>query len=161
MSKLNKLVNQIETKIPNFENLNPEVSKASVGWHIEHTLLTLDGIIYALSKSNPKHYKWEFNFMRIVIFMRKKIPRGSAKSPEVVVPKEILNIENLKTHITKTREKIKELESLNANCYFKHPYFGKLKRGQAITTLEIHTQHHLNIMNDIINFKKDNLKIQS
>jgi DinB superfamily len=154
MSKLDELVTLVETKIANFEALNPEVSKASVGWHIEHTLLTLNGTIYYLSKSNPKDYKWKFNFMRIIVFMRKKIPRGRAKSPEVVVPKGDLNVENLKTHITKTREKIKELELLNDNCFFKHPYFGELKRKQAISFLEIHTQHHLEIINDIINFKK-------
>ncbi len=39
MDKLLKLLNELENNIPNSEKLNLSVSKSSVGWHIEHTLI--------------------------------------------------------------------------------------------------------------------------
>ncbi|MBL0355605.1 MAG: DinB family protein [Chitinophagaceae bacterium] len=150
MSELTKLLNQIETKISHFERINHAVSKSDVGWHIEHSLLTLTGITNALEKSNPKDYEWKFNFIRMVVLTMKKIPRGRAKTPEVVQPKVKYDIESLTNHLLKTRAKIDELQALDKNKYFEHPFFGKLKLKQTINFLEIHTQHHLNIINEIL-----------
>ena len=150
MSKIDELLTQLETKIPFLETLNLEVSKGTVGWHIEHSLLTLNGITDYLIQSDPKNYRWKFNFIRIVVLTMKKIPRGRAKSPEVVQPKGSINQTSLDTHLSKTLNKIKELESLPSDKYFEHPFFGKLKLRQTISFLEIHTNHHLEIINDII-----------
>lgn len=150
MNKIDELLTQLENKIPFFETSNLEVSKATVGWHIEHTLLTLNGITDFLIQSNPNDYKWSFNFIRIVVLTMKKIPRGRAKSPEVVRPKGTIDKNSLQTHLSATRNKIKELEFLPKDKYFTHPFFGKLKFRQTISFLEIHTNHHLEIINDII-----------
>jgi hypothetical protein len=79
MNKINNLLNQLEAKISNGENLNPAISKGSVAWHIEHSLLTINLIINALIQSNPKNFKWKFSFIRMVVLLTKKIPRGFAK----------------------------------------------------------------------------------
>jgi hypothetical protein len=150
MTKLDELVNQLEANIKHLDKSNPEVSKANVGWHIEHTLLTLNGITSTLAKSNPADYKWAFNFTRMIIFTTKKIPRGRAKSPDVVVPKNENTVDNLEKHIAKTKEKMKELKALSDDKFFKHPYFGNLKRKQTMQFLEIHTKHHLAIIHDIL-----------
>jgi hypothetical protein len=150
MTKLDELVNQLEANIKHLDKSNPEVSKANVGWHIEHTLLTLNGITSTLAKSNPADYKWSFNFMRMIVFTTKKIPRGRGKSPDVVVPKNENTVENLEKHIAKTKEKMKELKALSADKFFKHPYFGNLKRKPTMQFLEIHTKHHLDIILDIV-----------
>ncbi len=102
-NKLEKLLDQLEDKIPFCRELNQEVSPANVGWHIEHSLLTLDEIINFLIQSNPNDYKWKFNFIRIVVLTMKKIPRGKAKSPKVVQPKENIDNNDLLMHISKTR----------------------------------------------------------
>jgi hypothetical protein len=78
----------------------------------------------------------------------KKIPRGRAKSPEVVQPKGSVDENSLKTHLSKTRKKIKELEFLSNDKYFEHPFFGKIKMRQTINFLETHTKHHLEIFED-------------
>jgi hypothetical protein len=80
----------------------------------------------------------------------KKIPRGKAKAPKVVVPKEGVTIANLEQHLAKARDAIKALEFVSKNHFFKHPYFGNLKKKQTILFLEIHTQHHLKIILDIV-----------
>jgi hypothetical protein len=151
MNKLDILLNQLETKIPHHEKLNQKASHASIGWHIEHSLLTLNGITDFLIKSNPNDYKWKFNFIRIVVLTMGKIPRGRAKSPEVVQPKEKIDKNSLLIHIIETRNKINELKTLSKDSYFEHPFFGKLKLQQTINFLEIHTKHHLDIIEDIIN----------
>jgi len=151
MNKLDILLNQLENKIPHHEKLNQKASHASIGWHIEHSLLTLNGITDFLIKSNPNDYKWKFNFIRIVVLTMGKIPRGRAKSPEVVQPKVNIDKNSLLIHIIETRNKINELKTLSKDRYFEHPFFGKLKLQQTINFLEIHTKHHLEIIEDIIN----------
>lgn len=150
MEKLKKLIQDLESKIPNQEILNPTISKSSVGWHIEHTLLTMNLVIGALQKSNPENYKRTFNFYRVLVFAMNKIPRGKAKAPKIVQPKEDFNIESLKSHLEKAKAKLAELNSLSNKNYFEHPYFGHLTLKPTIKFLEIHTNHHLQIINDII-----------
>ena len=42
-----------------------------------------------------------------------------------------------------------DLETLNANSYFTHPYFGDLNLKKTIWFLNLHTNHHLKIIKDI------------
>ena len=150
MNNLDKLLNQLESKISFCETSNQDISQANVAWHIEHSLLTLNGITDFLIKSDTKDYKWKFNFVRIVVLTMKRIPRGRAKAPKVVQPQGNINKNTLVTHLSMTRNKIKALESLSKDKYFQHPFFGKIKLKQTINFLEIHTKHHLDIIEDII-----------
>jgi hypothetical protein len=150
MKQIDKLISKLETNIPFFDKTNPAISAGSVGWHIEHSLLTLNGIANSLIQSNPAAYKWKFNFIRIVVLTTKKIPRGRAKSPEVVMPKGSIDQAKLMALLTETRSNCKELSFLQADNFFEHPFFGKLKLKQTITFLEIHTNHHLEIIRDIV-----------
>ncbi len=150
MEKLEKHIKHLENNILHHLQVNSSVSKGSVGWHIEHTLLTIDRVIDALKTSVAKDYKWKFNLIRIIILTTKKIPRGRAQSPEVVVPKGSITEETLKAHIDKSKEKIKELKLIDPKQYFRHPFFGNLRLKQTVKFLEIHTNHHLKIVNDIL-----------
>ncbi len=154
MNNINNFLNQLETKIPYFETINKKISQGDIAWHIEHSLLTLNRITDFLKNSNPKDYKWKFNFIRIVVLTFKKIPRGKGKSPQVIQPKSNINKVSLLAHLSSTRNKIKELEVLSENKYFSHPFFGDLKLNQTINFLEIHTKHHLKIIEDIIKNKQ-------
>ena len=149
ISELKKLLTQLEHAIPDFEMKNLSISNSNIGWHIEHSLLVFNGIIETLSKSNPKDYTWKLNFKRIVVFAKRKIPRGIAKAPKVVIPKENYSIESLLQHIEKTKIKLEELRKLNPKQFFNHPGFGNLRLKKTIQFLEIHTQHHLEIIADI------------
>ena len=149
-NNLATLLDQLEHYIPKNEFVDLQVSQSTVGWQIEHLLLTINGIITAIQNSNPKEYSWQFSFMKWIILATKKIPRGKAKAPKVVVPKEVVTIANLEQHLAKARDAIKALEFVSKNHFFKHPYFGDLKKKQTILFLEIHTHHHLKIIHDIV-----------
>jgi hypothetical protein len=149
MHKLLKQIKELESKIPNQEDYNPEISKSNVGWHIEHILLTNKMIIEAVEKSNPADYTWSFKLPRIVVFTMNKIPRGRAKAPKVVVPK-TYDEQTLLEHLKIVTLKIQGLENMSSDKYFDHPYFGNLRLNKTIKFLEIHTKHHLEIINDII-----------
>jgi hypothetical protein len=149
-NNLATLLDQLEDYIPKSEFVDLQVSQSTVGWQIEHSLLTINEIIAAIQNSNPKEYSWQFSFMKWIILATKKIPRGKAKAPKVVVPKEGVTIANLEQHLAKARDAIKALEFVSKNHFFKHPYFGNLKKKQTILFLEIHTQHHLKIILDIV-----------
>jgi hypothetical protein len=150
MEKLKKIIEDLENKVPSQEMLNPAISKSSVGWHIEHSILTINLIVEALQKSNPENYKRSFNFYRILVFTMNKIPRGRAKAPKVVQPKVDFNIASLKSHLEKGKIKLTELDAIGCEKYFEHPYFGHLRLKPTIKFLEIHTNHHLKIINDIV-----------
>lgn len=147
---LNKLVNALEINLENQALENQPISTSSVGWHIEHSLLTIGLIIDSLKKSDPDNYKWQFSLSKIIVFTTNKIPRGKAKAPKVVLPKETITIEKLKDNFANTKAKINQLNSLNTNNYFEHPFFGKLNLKATIKFLGIHTKHHLEIVNDIV-----------
>jgi hypothetical protein len=149
MKKLQKYLAELETKIPNLEDYNHTVSKSNVGWHIEHSLLTIERIIEAVQKSNPDNYKWSFKLSRILIFTMNKMPRGRAKAPKVVVPN-TYDKQTLLEHLKTVTLKIQELENISPDKYFDHPFFGNLKLKKAVKMIEIHTNHHLEIINDIL-----------
>jgi hypothetical protein len=150
MRKINTIIEVLATKISKFETIQPDISKASVGWHIEHTLLTLDRITDELIKSKPEDYKWKFNFVRLVVFTMGKIPRGRGQSPKVVQPKSNLSAESLLDHLQATKQKIEVVQKLPSNKFFDHPFFGQLKLKDTIRFFEIHSKHHLKIIEDII-----------
>ena len=150
MDKLLKCLNELENQISNSESLNLAISKSSVGWHIEHTLLTINVIIDRLKNSDPNDYTWKFNFPKILVFTINKIPRGRAQSPVPVQPKNNFTIDTLKQHVESTKRKLTELQILKPTNYIEHPVFGKLKLKHTIKFLEIHTKHHIHIINDIL-----------
>jgi len=150
MSQLSALIKELEQRIPDLEKEAPKVSASAVGWHIEHSLLTINAIIAAMGKSDPKDYQWKFSFPRLLVFTINKIPRGRAKAPVHVQPKTVFTSATLKEHVDRTVEKLNDLNGLQAKQFLIHPYFGKLNVKQTIKFLGIHTRHHIAIINDII-----------
>jgi hypothetical protein len=149
MSILTTLVTELESKLSHQTLLNEAVSKSSVGWHIEHTFLVIKSVTNALKSSTPNDYKWTFSPIRTFVLTTNHIPRGKGKAPKSVQP-QTYSTESLLTHFEKVREKMTELYTLSPDTFFKHPYFGNLKHKNAIKFLEIHTKHHLKIIDDIV-----------
>lgn len=149
MNNLNAQLTALEAKISKQAIFNSTISKSNVGWHIEHILLVVNKIIEDAEKSNPLNYKSKFSLLKILIFATNKIPRGKAKVPEVVAPIKYDEI-TLQEHLNITKSKIQDLEMMDSNKYFNHPFFGNLKLQKTIKFIEIHNNHHLKIINDIL-----------
>jgi hypothetical protein len=153
MEGLQKLLIELECKIPEHELLNSSVSKSSVGWHIEHILLTFNLVVESISKSNPNNYKRSFNFNRLLVFTLNKIPRGKVKAPKPVRPQEDFTMESLISHLEKATTNLEKLSTLSSTHYFEHPFLGQLNLKSTIRFLKLHTNHHLTIIKEIISSK--------
>ena len=151
MQELHKLLNQLESDISSFDKVNLAVSSGSVGWHIEHSLKTIDQIVTACKNSNPSNYQWRFNFNRFLILtIAKKIPRGKAKAPKIVRPEGEISLETLDMSLSKVKENLMDWKDLDKNTYFPHPFFGILNKKETENFLALHTKHHLMIIDDIL-----------
>ena len=152
MNTINPILAILSSKINDFERKNIDVSKSSVGWHLEHSLKTIDLIITACKKSEPSTYQWKFKLNRFLIMdVLHKIPRGKARAPKVVQPEGDISKESLQMHLDKVYQNIENWEALHENCYFFHPYFGNLNKKATEKFLVLHTNHHLKIIEDICN----------
>jgi len=150
MEKLQNFITDLETNIPYFKKDNLSISKSNVGWHIDHSLKVLLGVINALKNSNPQEYQWKFNKTRFIIYTIGFIPRGKGKAPKSVRTFEPITLNDLNAQLEALKTTILELKSLDKKANFKHPYFGILNLKQTIYFLELHTKHHLKIIDDIV-----------
>jgi hypothetical protein len=151
MQELHKLLNQLESDISSFDKVNLAVSSGSLGWHIEHSLKTIDQIVTACKNSNPSNYQWRFNFNRFLILtLAKKIPRGKAKAPKIVRPEGEISSETLGLSLSKVKENLMDWKDLDKNTHFPHPLFGILNKKETANFLALHTKHHLMIIDDIL-----------
>jgi hypothetical protein len=150
MTTLAALVEELETKVQHREKLNNAVSNASVGWHIQHSLLVALRIIDAVERSNPADYQYKFSLPRFLVYTLNKIPRGKAKAPEAVMPGEKISTTEMQGQIQFLKTRIAVLNNLQPSSYFKHARFGNLNLKATKKMLQLHTKHHLHIINDII-----------
>ncbi|GAA4889401.1 hypothetical protein GCM10023311_11800 [Flaviramulus aquimarinus] len=147
---LNNLLSQIEENIPHKEQKKPSISKTNVGWQLDHTLKVINGVCGIMIKTNPNKYKKDFNMIRTVLFPLCYIPRGKARAPKMVLPPDIILEEDLLNQLQKARNHITKVKPLPQKSHFKHHVFGMLTKQQTLRFLEIHTKHHLKIVNDIL-----------
>ena len=147
---LKKEIEEIESLIPKASISNPNISVSGVDWHLDHTLKVIISICDVLKKSDPTKYKSSFNISWQAISLTGTIPRGRGKAPEFTKAKEEIKVADIQSQLEEAKSALQSIESLPANSYFKHPYFGMLNLKGAQKFLRIHTRHHLKIMRDII-----------
>lgn len=151
MQELNKLIDQLQSDITSFDKVNLDVSSGSVGWHIAHSLKTIDQIVTACKKSNPTEYLWQFNFNRFLILsLIRKIPRGKAKAPKIVRPEGDISQETLTLSLENLKANLRNWDSFDKYVHFPHTYFGVLNKKETENFLVLHTKHHLMIIKDIL-----------
>ena len=149
MRNLEPSLEKLYSYINDAAKLNTAVSSVNIGWHIEHSLLVISRIIDSVTSSDPSKYEYKFDFKRTMVFLMGKFPRGKANAPDIVIPKQNEQV-NYDALFASTRLAIKNLESVKPNQYFTHPIFGKLNKQHTFVMLDIHTKHHLKIIEDII-----------
>ncbi len=141
---------EIEAYLEMKDSLNTAVSKAPVAWHLDHSLKVINGICDSLLVSDPKAYSSNFSATRLFCFTFNYIPRGRAKAPKRVQPPAIITTEAIKTQLETSRTKIQGAFLLDNNANIKHPFFKQLDKGQSLRFIQLHTEHHLKIVRDIL-----------
>ena len=145
-----RLIDDLKSKMEYAAVSNSKISGAPVGWHIDHTLLVIKAIIHAIENSNPSEYRSKPSFAKWYVFAFRKIPRGRAQSPKAVRPGENFTPEDINRHFEICYTSIEKLNHLERDKFFTHPYFGHLNLKSSIKFIEIHTKHHLSIIDDIL-----------
>jgi len=148
--KFNKQLQELESYFKNTDVVNNNVSKASVGWHTFHSLKVINRVCSAAITSDPKTYKWRFNFLRLFSLAFKYFPRGKAKAPKVVLPPETFQLIDLEAQMKDAKQNIIKLNSVDPHANITHHIFGQLAKKEIQIFLAIHTEHHLKIIRDIL-----------
>ena len=150
LNKLEAQLQEMEQKTAFLESMDPKVSKVPVSWHLAHSLKVINSVIAGLSNSDPADYRKKFSWKKELVYLTGKIPRGKARAPKLVVPEAHLSREDVLERLEKARRGIYQINTLPKNSFFKHPFFGDITRDQTARFLEIHTEHHLKIVRDIL-----------
>jgi len=149
-NKLAKYLNDLESHIPKFEEKNLSISKSTVGWQIDHSVKVINNVAKALEVSDPSLYENDFKFLGRLFFTLGFFPRGRAKAPKYVRPPETILKEELISQVQLAKFNIESLKGLDTNAFFKHPLFGNINTKRVHRFLELHTNHHLKIIRDIL-----------
>lgn len=147
---LNRLLADFERKIPRRDLRHEPVSQASVGWHLDHSLRVIIAVIDALAAPSPEPYRWRFNGVRLYVLLLGHIPRGSARTPEAVLPTNDLTEASLQQRLDHARQKLALLRDIPAEAHWPHPYLGALNARMTRRFLYVHTRHHQKIVRDIL-----------
>jgi hypothetical protein len=150
ISTLENKLAQIETNINNFEKKNLSVSKATVGWHLDHSLKVINAVISSMEKSDPNLYKDNFKFLGKLLLSLNFFPKGKAKAPKYVLPPDVILKEEIVSQLKLAKENIQKIEELDNNAFFKHPLFGNVNKNRVLPFLNAHTNHHLKIIKNIL-----------
>ena len=129
---------------------NTTISQVDIAWQLDHILKAIINITQTLEDSNPDDYKLNFNVARTFIFTYGDFPRGVAQAPASVTPPDLITNEALIDQLNLAREKVVLIKSLHPSTSLHHNEFGLLNRDQAARLIEVHTEHHLKIIRDIL-----------
>lgn len=147
---LNNLLSKIEKNIPFKSQKKLTISKSNIGWQLDHALKVINAVSNTLAKTDPKNYRKDFNIIRLLLFPLCYIPRGKGKAPKAALPPDIISTEDLLKQLQDAKTHVGNLNTLHKNTYFKHFIFGILPKAKTLRFLEMHTKHHLKIVNDIL-----------
>lgn len=150
MEKLIKQLQKIESLLPQIDQVNLSVSKASVGWHLEHSLLIINSSLKGLTMTNPNNYKPKFSIKKFVFLNFGVIPRGKIKAPTQFVPLETPTKESIGKLINLAKERLANIEVLPEKAFITHPFLGDFDKKTTLKFLGLHTNHHLKIIDDIL-----------
>jgi len=108
------------------------------------------GVCKSIQASDPNKYDAKFNLSRNILLTLGRFPRGKAKAPKATLPSRTITKESLTKQLEEVRAEIPKIQSLSPNAYFYHPLFKKLNLKRTKRFLEVHTHHHVRIIQDIL-----------
>ncbi len=151
MHELWSLLGELESKMGHYLVLSPEVSQATVGWHIEHALLALVRVVGELAASDPQALQVAQATAALKRLLESGcIPRGKAIAPAASVPPSAPTPQSLSHCLKQAKAALEKIPNLHPNQHFTHAILGTMTTKNALEFLKIHTRHHLFIINDIL-----------
>lgn len=150
MDKIDIQLQKIESLLSKIDVTNEKVSKASVGWHLEHLLLILNSSLKGLTMTNPENYNPKFSLKKFVFLNFGMIPRGKIRAPKQFIPLEVPTQESVLKLINLAKERLKAVENLPEKSFITHPFLGDFDKKTTLRFLWLHSNHHLKIVDDIL-----------
>lgn len=150
MKNIKDQLQKIESLLPKIDVTNNKVSKASVGWHLEHLLLILNSSLKGLTMTNPKDYKPKFGIKKFIFLNFGLIPRGKIRAPKQFIPLEIPTQESISKLLNLAKERLEAAANLPEKSFITHPFLGDFDRKTTLKFLWLHSNHHLKIVDDIL-----------
>lgn len=134
-----------------------DISSWTALQQLDHITSVNKGIISGFERirSSPAESRNGLNLMGRFILGRGKIKRGVAKSPRPFVAAQSPDHELIRQRCAEQTEFFAQADpndiafSTNTGTV-RHPYFGKLNGNQWLRLVNVHTHHHLKIVNDIL-----------
>jgi hypothetical protein len=143
-------IKELDSHVSSKDKRNDKISKSDIAWQIDHSLKVFNLVSDTLLNSDPDLYTSKFNKWRLLFFTIGYFPRGKVKAPKYVQPPELILNEDLASQIQLAYENIENIKSANDHAHFKHFIFGVLNKSRTIRFLQLHTNHHLKIIRDIL-----------
>ena len=143
-------IQALENLMPYAEKQNEAISSKGIAWHIDHCCRVILNVATALEKSEPEEYVQNVSPAIAALFKVGVIPRGTAQAPPSLMTKGEITRDELQQQLKRARACFEPMETLSVKHHFVHPYFGMLDLEMSSQFLNIHTKHHLKIMEDII-----------
>jgi len=144
------LIKELESYIVVKNKRNDTVSTSDIAWQIDHSLKVFNLVSDTLLNSDPNLHSSKFNKWRLLCFTIGYFPRGKVKAPKFVRPPEVISIEDLELQLQLAYQNVEEIKAADENAHFKHFIFGVLNKNRTIRFLQLHTNHHLKIIRDIL-----------
>lgn len=151
--KIKNQLDRLESLIARGDEKNELVSNWSIYQQVEHILIATNNVAkMILAGEEPKEVK-KRTLLGYIVLTFGVIPRGKAQAPKMSIPKGVLQSELLDL-FKESKKGIEEVEKLGKkidSCLVvgNHPYFGGLNTKEWLRFIEVHTNHHLKIIDDI------------
>lgn len=131
----------------------PRISAWSVSEHLDHILKVAISIVRRVNQPDAEEGKSGINILGRAVLLSGWIPRGRGKSPERLVGTRVAA-----TEIDAAMARLEQLmdEVVLGTCdasrkrVVPHPIFGGLTPSQALRFTVVHTNHHLKIVEEIL-----------
>ncbi|NNE43457.1 MAG: hypothetical protein HKN12_04560 [Gemmatimonadetes bacterium] len=127
----------------------PEISAATVGWHVHHLCLSMTGISKALLKCTTPPEEPMLESTRSLLDGG-TIPRGAAETPDVARPRTEATAAELAAMLDESERLLGLAAETAPDTWFRHVVLGPLRRDDALRFAEVHNRHHLEIIQDLL-----------
>lgn len=149
LSRLSECLDQVALRLPEATHCAPAVSAWSIGQHIEHVLRATSAFTLVILRNRKPNGHGIQREIKHQLLEKGQMPRGLAQAPEATLPGKDASREDLAKLLLKTRKRVDQLVSVDADAVADHPYLGEMNRDEIIRFMEIHLEHHLRIMDEI------------